>query len=126
MKHLVALKNLQSLNLWGTKVTNAGLGYLHSADLHALQLSGKHVTDETLAMLKEFPNLKELNLAITKVTDAGVVHLEAMKRLRWLTFESTGPTESAIIELKHALPHLKVTDPQQRARTAGDDAAAQP
>jgi len=126
LKHLAALKNLQSLNLWGTKATDAGLGHLRSADLHTLHMSGEHVTDDTMALLKGFPNLKELNLAITKVTDAGVVHLKAMERLRWLTFETTGPTEAAIAELKRALPQLKVRGPQQRAGADAEDAAAQP
>jgi len=64
LKHLAALKNLQSLNLWGTKATDAGLGHLRSADLHTLHMSGEHVTDDTMALLKGFPNLKELNLQL--------------------------------------------------------------
>ena len=51
--HLKGLTNLQSLNLHGTKITDAGLAHL-----------------------KGMTSLESLTLSNTKVTSAGVKHLQ--------------------------------------------------
>ena len=58
--HLRALPRLQTLNLGGTKVTDAGLLYLKGlGSLETLNIRNTQVTDEGVKMLQEaLPNCK--------------------------------------------------------------------
>ena len=95
MKELAGLKSLQSLSLYGTPVTDAGLKelaglklttlvlpfflsdrnlkyYLAAIEPITLDLKGKQVTDVGLKELAELKSLQSLDLSHTPVTDAGL------------------------------------------------------
>lgn len=78
-KALVPLKDLtslQSLYLWNTGVTDAGLEHLQElTGLQKLDLSGTAVSDAGLVRLKGLTGLQELNLKGSKVTKAGAEDL---------------------------------------------------
>src|SRR5262249_39814863 len=62
-----------SVDLRGTKVTDAGLKVLKDLrNLQTLELAGTEVTDAGLKDLKDLKNLHELYLSGTKVTDTGL------------------------------------------------------
>ena len=69
------LTQLQSLDLAGTQVTDAGLEHLKGlTQLQSLDLGQTQVTDAGLEHLKGLTQLQSLNLGDTKVTDAGLEH----------------------------------------------------
>src|SRR5207249_701618 len=71
-------KPVIAVNLYGTKVTDAGLKELkHLKQLTSLNLAGTtQVTDAGLKELKELKQLTSLNLGGTKVTAAGLKELK--------------------------------------------------
>ncbi|MCA9211680.1 MAG: discoidin domain-containing protein [Planctomycetales bacterium] len=66
----------------------------------AFHLSGKDVTDDGLAGLKEVSNLVWLNLRGTKITDTGLEHLSGIASLTHLHLELTGITDAGLTHLK--------------------------
>jgi hypothetical protein len=72
---------LQTLSLWSTEISDAGL-----------------------KDLAEFKRLKTLHLSQTRVTDAGLKELYALKGLRTLSLRATRVTPAAVALLKEALP----------------------
>lgn len=66
----------------------------------AFHLSGKDLTDDGLAAIKEVDDLIWLNLANTKITDAGLKHLAEMKSLTRLHLEKTQIGDSGLEHLK--------------------------
>jgi Leucine Rich repeat len=85
---LKGLKQLQRLNLSGTKVTDAGLRHLRGlTTLRTLELIDTGITDTGLKNLKGLTNLHRLYLNQTKVTAAGVKDLQKIlpkvKITRW-------------------------------------------
>jgi len=79
-KHLAGLKNLITLNLSDTKVTDAGIaGLVQNRELRNLQAENTGLTDTGLAKLKELPKLSLLFVRGSKVTAKGV---EEFKKAR--------------------------------------------
>ena len=77
--HLRGLKNLQSLYLSGTEITDDGLKHLSDlTDLQVLSLSNTRITDDGLNHLRGLKNLHYLSLSLrtTRVTHDGVKMLE--------------------------------------------------
>ncbi len=64
------------------------------------------VTDETLAVIKFFPNLKSLILNWEEITDKGMVHIAALRNLEELWLGYSAVTERGLVHLKHCR-HLK-------------------
>ena len=62
-------------------------------------LSGKDLTDDGLALVKEIENLVWLNLANTKITDGGLAHLSDLKLLTRLHLEKTGIGDAGLAHL---------------------------
>ena len=84
MEHLVRLPGLESLILWQTRITDAGLERLLGLSrLRALDLRGTDVTDAGLALLEplgargELRSLETVHLDGTRVTARGVARLRA-------------------------------------------------
>jgi len=101
------LRQLQTLDLSGTKITDAGLEHLKDLpQLQTLDLSGTKVTDAGLERLQGLRQLQELGLSGTEVTDAGLEHLRGLPELEKLCFWATGAG------LKHlsGLPRLRELD----------------
>ncbi len=102
---LVHLRNIISLGLHDTQVTDAGLPHLKGlGKLRGLDLSRTHVTDTGLAHLKGLTSLIELWLADTQVTDAGLAHLKGLNNLSSLGLNKTRVTDVGVNGLKKALP----------------------
>ncbi len=68
LKHLVALKSLELLDLWTVP----------------------QMTDATIDVIATLPNLKELTIRTTGVTDAAIDKLLKMQSLQSLTFKENG------------------------------------
>ena len=66
----------------------------------AFHLSGKELTDDDLAAIKEVSNLVWLNLANTKISDAGLKHLSGIKSLTRLHLEKTQIGDAGLAHLK--------------------------
>jgi hypothetical protein len=111
LENLRLLPHLEQLNLWDTNVTDAGLRHLVGLGLRDLSLSGKAITDAGLVYVRQLDRLEGLDLAVTHITDRGIRHLQAMKALRWLNFEGSGPTPAGLAQLRRSLPNTKITGP---------------
>lgn len=66
----------------------------------AFHLSGKDLTDDGLAAVKEIENLIWLNLANTQITDEGLKHLSDIKSLTRLHLEKTQIGDAGLAHLK--------------------------
>jgi hypothetical protein len=86
--------------------TDAYLGDLcELRNLDGLDVSGTKITDNGLRLVSQLPGLKELRLSRTKITDKGLRHLESMKGLKELRlFECPDITPEGVARLKKALP----------------------
>jgi internalin A len=82
--HLRGLSNLAELNLWGTPITDAGLVHLKGhTTLSKLWLGGAQITDVGLSHLTVLASLSESNLADTRVSETGLINLKkALPKLR--------------------------------------------
>ena len=112
LEHVKGLTNLRFLSLYGTQVTDAGLEHLKSlTKLEALNVSGPQITDAGLAHLKSLTNLKSL-YANVHLTDAGLEHLKELTSLRRLCFRQGEVSDAGLKKLKQALPNCRliVTD----------------
>ena len=85
MVHLKGLTKLQTLELFGSKVTDAGLVHL-----------------------KGLTGLQTFYLGETQITDAGLVHLKGMAELQWLYLQRTKVTDQGVADLQKALPNCKI------------------
>ena len=124
IKTLSKFRNLESLSLWGTTVTNddirqlAGLSNLRMIDLAftdvtgeslrtlsslkklvSVRLEGCDVKDEHLVPLAEMPQLAMLYLGRTKVTDAGLKHLRGLRNLNLLQLSDCAITDAGLASL---------------------------
>jgi hypothetical protein len=108
MACLGELDGLRELDLSGSQVTDAGLGFLAGAQsLMALTLWDTHVTDAGLHHLQELPSLVELDLGATAITDQGLAEL-AVLPLRWLSLRDTLVSVEGLRALREALPGCRV------------------
>lgn len=73
-----------------------------------VNLAGKAVTDDKLAVLKSFPKLRRLDLSKTPITDAGLTHLKGLTNLALLDLTGTKVTNAGVQELKKSLPNVSV------------------
>ena len=100
---------LQVVELVRTAVTDAGVAYLASQypALKHLNLDETAITDDSLSHLKPL-RLQSLQIRNTAVTDAGLKSLEGQNSLTFLGLRGTTVTDSAIQELKAALPNCEI------------------
>ena len=80
-----------------------------STRIRTLNLFGTRVTDAGLVHLAGMTRLQSLNLMFTDVTDAGLVHLEGLTSLNQLLLQGTQVTDAGVAKLQQALPHCKIT-----------------
>ena len=106
---LAKIKNIVSLNLGKTPITDAGLAYIKPlTGLVELHLEQTKITDQGLAQLKGLVNLRYLNLYGTAVSDVGLGQLTGLKNLRNLYVWQTKVTDEGIKKLKQALPGVAI------------------
>lgn len=109
LKELKALKSLQGLYLFYSRVTDAGLKELAGLkDLRALDLYHTRVRGPGLKDLAGLSHLQALNLGDTRLTDAGLKHLARLKSLRWLNLHRTRVTAAGVARLQKELPKCKI------------------
>ena len=77
-------------------------------NLTTLHLDGTQVTDAGLAYFKGCKNLATLELNNTKVTDAGLKRLASFRRLTSVFVKNTNVTEAGVKKLAAALPRCKI------------------
>src|SRR5437870_1075211 len=83
LEHLQGLSKLQTLNLYNTKITDAGLAHLQSlTSLTTLYLNNTQITDAGLVHLKGLTRLQQLGLYRTQVSDEGLAHLKSLTGLQ--------------------------------------------
>lgn len=98
----VSSTHLNTLQLSGTKVSEAGLKHLQGLpQLRSLDLSGNRVTDAGLEHLRGLTNLASLSLIRTKVTDKGLQHLQELPNLRQLYLWGTEMTDTGLEHIQH-------------------------
>lgn len=103
-------KDLYQLDLTGTRVTNQGMSLLSAfKGLGALYLDYTQVGDEGLMHLSGSTSLEYLHMNGTQVTDNGLKHLAGLAHLKLLNLTKSSVTATGLEEVKHALPHCKIT-----------------
>ncbi|CAI0388764.1 unnamed protein product [Linum tenue] len=106
---LVDFKNLQSLEICGGGITDAGVKNIKElSHLTVLNLSqNSNLTDKTLELISGLEGLVSLNISNSLITNKGLQHLKPLKNLHSLTLESCKVTASEIRKLQvTALPNL--------------------
>lgn len=111
---LEGLPSLQSLDLFGTKVTPKGLEHLkHLTSLKWLRLGSTEVTDACLVNLEDLTSLGALDLAgntlFDGLTDKGVEHLKKLTNLRSLDLSYNRVTDKGLLHLR-GLVKLQLLD----------------
>jgi hypothetical protein len=102
-----ACPDLESLNLTGTLVTDAGMAHLLAlAGLSSLSLSGTAITDASLEVLAHVTTLVELELIDTAVTDAGMAGMGSLAALSVLLLRGTRVTATGLSALDSCPLHL--------------------
>jgi Leucine-rich repeat (LRR) protein len=118
LAHVQKLTHLFALDLWESKVTDAGLvGFKGPTELRVLYLQKASVGDIGLKCLDQFAQLVTLDLSQTKVTDDGLQHLMGLTQLEMLSLDETNITDAGLkrlkdlIQLRHlTLDKTKITD----------------
>jgi hypothetical protein len=75
-------------------------------NIETLLIGGTRVTDDGLAILASFPRLRKVSLFDTAVTDAGMKHLAGLPQLEVLLVAKSRVTDAGIAEIKRAHPKL--------------------
>ena len=115
MARLEGTKALRFLNLFRTRLTDAGLDHLAgNAGLETLLVGGTQVTDEGLARLAAFPRLRKLSVFDTQVGDAGLEHLRGLSRLETLLLGKSRVTAAGRERLSAALPDVRFEEKAPR------------
>lgn len=102
-------KNLETLLVWQTDVTDAGLAVVGELPkLNKLQLKALgDVTDAGMDHVAKATMLVDLDLSESGVTDEGLAKLHGLKNLTTLNVANTAITEDGIDAIKEAIPGLK-------------------
>lgn len=113
MTELAGLKNLQSLDLFKTDLSDEGAKALASmSGLQKLYLWHTGITDTGLANVKGLTGLKLLYIADTKATDAGMAHLSGLENLDYLWMNNLPVTDAGLkaLESCKALRNVQARD----------------
>ena len=101
LEQLKGLTMLDALSLEETDITDVGLEHLKGmTGLHTLILTDTNVTDAGLEHLKGLTDLRSLDLMGTNVTAAGLEHLKGLTNLRQLALEGPQVTDAGLEQLE--------------------------
>ncbi len=101
-------RQLQSLYLERTKVSDAGLKHLSALNLGQLYLDQTQVTDTGVTHLAGMQSLQSLDLRRTQVTDASLDVLSSLKRLRMVMLQNSRVTLQRAQMLQDERPDMAV------------------
>ncbi|HZZ71444.1 MAG TPA: hypothetical protein VFE24_04275 [Pirellulales bacterium] len=100
MRHCANLRNLTTVQLSSTKVTDGVLELVvQSPEINYINLIETKITDRGLAVLGEFKNLSGLELNYTAITDEALPQIAKCPSLDHLSIGETTVTGSTIKEL---------------------------
>lgn len=109
LEDLIALPEVEQLELTGAHVDAAGLAQLKALpNLWILSLDGTNVTDADLEQLEGLEKLQWLNLSRTQITDKGLEHLKSLHSLTLLFLTNTRVTKRGEDKLRSALPNCSI------------------
>jgi hypothetical protein len=136
LSQLSTLKNLQSLDVAGSKLTDSGMEIISRfTSLKELDIRSTRITSRGAQCLRSTPlleklilydtqiddaaneilggleNLAELNVSGTKLTDKAVSHLGRLSRLECLDISSTKISEKGLQDLKSRLSESEIVYP---------------
>lgn len=105
---IAPFKNLETLLVWQTAVTNQGLAVLSELPtLKKLTLKALgDVTDAGMAQVAQATTLVDLDLSESGVTDEGLAKLHGLKNLTTLNVANTDVTSEGVEAIKAAIPSL--------------------
>jgi hypothetical protein len=110
MARLKRLTNLTALDLSRTNVSAGGLSGLQLSGLQRLSLyRAKGIDDSVAGVLASSGKLTFLDLSETSFGDAGLAQLTALKSLRQLFLRGTRVTAAAVAAFRSAHPSCEVT-----------------
>ena len=102
------LKNLRTLNMFKTDLGDAGLERLKNLkDLETLLIGGTKVTDEGLKSVEKLSKLRKVSVFNTGVSDAGLKSFEKLNFLEVLLIGQSRITEESA---KKALPKVRFSE----------------
>jgi hypothetical protein len=112
MKHIATMTNLRALNLWGTKIGEAGVENLKNlTNLRTLVLntdSKAPITPNALTALAGMKDLEVLDLFDAKISDADLDALAKFTKLKQLDIRGTQITREGAEQLRKKLPQAKI------------------
>ena len=109
LENVGGLVSLEELNLCGTGVTDEGLANIERlSNLKSMDLTNTKVTDKGLVYLAGLPELQKLDLIGTKVSDVGLLHLYGLKKLRSVALWDTEVSDQGAKKLAGVLKNCKV------------------
>jgi hypothetical protein len=101
--------NVTAVGLNCKPATDGTLEQLASLrQLEVLDLTGSKITDKGLEHLRAMKKLRYLRLDRTETTDAGLVHLQELEQLQDLLLIDTRVTDGGVAELRRRLPKLNI------------------
>ncbi|MBZ0189556.1 MAG: hypothetical protein K8F91_25140 [Candidatus Obscuribacterales bacterium] len=105
LAYLASMKQLKTLSLSFTRISDKGLAHLTGLPLLDLSLVETAVTDQGLKELGKINSLRFLDLSATDITDRGLPYLRPLSSLSDIHLTATHITDNGIKELLHH-PHL--------------------
>jgi Leucine-rich repeat (LRR) protein len=102
------LAKLEDLNLWHTRVTDAGLSALTSSKLKRLNLDDTNIGDGAIEHLSKIESLEFLHIGKTAVTDDKIGELAKLKNLKDLILTNTTLSKKAVAQLQEKLPKTSI------------------
>jgi hypothetical protein len=109
LAYLTGMKNLEVLDLNGTRVTDTGLAHVGMlTELRSLDLRATRITDAGLGHLRRLTKLERLDLRLTNVSDSGLNELHGLLRLKEIAIDGTEVTHDGANGLRRAVPDITI------------------
>ena len=110
LAHIAGNRNLKHLNLENTLITGVAFSAMPALPIAQLVLrNADRLGVPQLAHLAKFTQLERLDLSRNEqITDAALPHLKRLTNLRELDLRGTSLSDSAVAELKTALPEARI------------------